>query len=91
MTARHTGADAAMRAVALTGIRSGKSMREIAIDFYGAPVPDSTGKKRPSIVFSEQMTAPPEILGMAQPKPFRPRAENRAGTRSTQRSRKASR
>ena len=43
MTARHTGADAAMRAGALVGIRSGKSMREIAIDFYGAPVPDSTG------------------------------------------------
>ena len=36
MTARDAGAEAAMRAVALTGIRSGKSMREIAVDLYGA-------------------------------------------------------
>ena len=28
--------DAAMRAVALVGMRSGKSMREIAVDLYGA-------------------------------------------------------
>ena len=36
MTASHVGDDAAMRAVALAGIRSGKSMREIAIDLHGA-------------------------------------------------------
>ena len=36
MTARPIGADAAMEAVALAGIRSGKSMREIAVDLYGA-------------------------------------------------------
>ena len=30
------GAEAAMRAVALDGIRTGKSMREIAVDLYGA-------------------------------------------------------
>ena len=36
MTAGHDGADAEMRAVALAGIRSGKSMREIAVDQYGA-------------------------------------------------------
>ena len=36
MTAGHIGADAAMRAVALAGVRSGKSMREIAVDLYGA-------------------------------------------------------
>ena len=36
MTAGHVGDDAAMRAVALAGIRSGKSMREIAVDLYGA-------------------------------------------------------
>ena len=36
MTARDTGAEAAMRTVALAGIRSGKSMREIAVDLYGA-------------------------------------------------------
>ena len=36
MTARHTGAEATMRAVAPAGIRSGKSMRETAVDFYGA-------------------------------------------------------
>ena len=36
MTARHIGADAAMQAVAVAGIGSGKSMREIAIDLYGA-------------------------------------------------------
>ena len=35
MTAGPVGADAAMRAVVLAGIRSGKSMREIAIDLYG--------------------------------------------------------
>ena len=38
MTAGHDGAEAAMRAVALAGIRSGKSMREIAVDLYGADV-----------------------------------------------------
>ncbi len=36
MTAGHDRDDAAMRAVALAGLRSGKSMREIAIDLYGA-------------------------------------------------------
>ena len=36
MTARHTGAEATMRAVAPAGIRSGKFMRETAIDLYGA-------------------------------------------------------
>ena len=36
MTAGHVGDDAAMRAVALAGIRSGKSMRKIAVDLYGA-------------------------------------------------------
>ena len=36
MTAGHHRDDAAMRAVALAGIRSGKSMREIAVDLYGA-------------------------------------------------------
>jgi hypothetical protein len=36
MTAGDAGAEAAMRAVALAGIRSGKSMREIAVDLYGA-------------------------------------------------------
>ena len=36
MTAGHDRDDAAMRAVALAGIRSGKSMREIAVDLYGA-------------------------------------------------------
>ena len=36
MTAGHAGDDAAMCAVALSGIRSGKSMREIAVDLYGA-------------------------------------------------------
>ncbi len=36
MTAGHVRADAAMRAVALAGLRSGKSMREIAIELYGA-------------------------------------------------------
>ncbi len=36
MTAGHGGADAAMTAVALAGLRSGKSMREIAVDLYGA-------------------------------------------------------
>ena len=35
MTAGPVRADAAMRAVALAGIRSGKSMREIAVDLYG--------------------------------------------------------
>ena len=35
MTAGPVGADVAMRAVVLAGIRSGKSMREIAIDLYG--------------------------------------------------------
>ena len=36
MTAGHGGDDAAMRAVALAGLRSAKSMREIAVDLYGA-------------------------------------------------------
>ena len=36
MTAGHAEDDTAMRAVALAGIRSGKSMREIAVDLYGA-------------------------------------------------------
>ena len=36
MTAGHVGDDAAMRAVVLAGIRSGKSMREIAVGLYGA-------------------------------------------------------
>ena len=36
MTAGHAGIKAAMRAVALAGMRSGKSMREIAVDLYGA-------------------------------------------------------
>ena len=35
MTAGHDGADAAMRRIALAGIRSGKSMRKIAVDLYG--------------------------------------------------------
>ena len=36
MTAGRVGDDAAMRAAALVGLRSGKSMREIAVDLYGA-------------------------------------------------------
>ena len=36
MTAGDERDDTAMRAVALAGIRSGKSMREIAVDLYGA-------------------------------------------------------
>ena len=36
MTARNTKAVAATRAVALAGMQSGKSMREIAVDLYGA-------------------------------------------------------
>ena len=36
MTARHTGSDAAMSAVAPVHIRSRKSTREIAVDRYGA-------------------------------------------------------
>ena len=36
MTAGHVRDDAAMRAVALAGFRSGKSMRESAVDLYGA-------------------------------------------------------
>ena len=36
MTAGHVGDDAAMRAVVLAGLRSGKSVREIAVDLYGA-------------------------------------------------------
>ena len=36
MTAGHVGDDTAIRAVALAGVRSGKSMREIAVDLYGA-------------------------------------------------------
>ena len=36
MTAGDAGEDAAMRAVVLAGPRSGKSLRGIAIDLYGA-------------------------------------------------------
>ena len=36
MTAGDAGDGAAMRADALAGLRSGKSMREIAVDLYGA-------------------------------------------------------
>ena len=36
MTAAHVGGEAAMRAVVLAGMRSGKPMREIAVDLYGA-------------------------------------------------------
>ena len=36
MTARDIGTDAATMAVALAGLRSGKSHREIATDLYGA-------------------------------------------------------
>ena len=36
MTAGHDGDDEAMGANALAGIRSGKSMREIAVELYGA-------------------------------------------------------
>ena len=36
MTARDTEADAAMKTIALAGTRSGKSMRDIAVDLYGA-------------------------------------------------------
>ena len=36
MKAGHVGEDAAMRAVALAGLRAGKSLREIATDLYGA-------------------------------------------------------
>ncbi len=36
MAARQTGVDAAMRAAALAGIRSGKPMREIALGLYDA-------------------------------------------------------
>lgn len=36
MTARDDEDDAAMRAVVLAGIRSRKSLREIALDLYGA-------------------------------------------------------
>ena len=36
MTAGDAGEDAAMRAVALAGLRSGKFLREIAVDLYGA-------------------------------------------------------
>ncbi len=36
MTTGHVRAGAAVRAVALAGIRSGKSMRGIAVDLYGA-------------------------------------------------------
>ena len=35
MAAGHAGDDTGMRAVAMAGIRSGKSMREIAVDLYG--------------------------------------------------------
>ncbi len=36
MTAGHAGDGEAMGAIALAGIRSGKSMREIAVELYGA-------------------------------------------------------
>ena len=36
MTAGHAGAGAAMTAVVPAGLRSGKSMPEIAVDLYGA-------------------------------------------------------
>ena len=36
MTAGHVRAHAAMQAVALAGLRSGKSMRVIAVDLCGA-------------------------------------------------------
>ena len=36
MMARNIEVDAAMWAVALAGVRSGKSMREIVVDLYGA-------------------------------------------------------
>ena len=36
MTAGDVRAEAAMRAVALAGLRSGKSMREIGVDLHGA-------------------------------------------------------
>ncbi len=36
MTVGHVGDDTAMQAVVLAGIRCGKSMREIAVDLYGA-------------------------------------------------------
>ena len=36
MTTGPAGADASERAVALAGVRSGKPMREIAVDLYGA-------------------------------------------------------
>ena len=36
MTAGDAGEDAAMRAIVLAGLRSGKSLRRIAIDLYGA-------------------------------------------------------
>ena len=36
MKAGHVGEDAAIRTVALTGLRGGKSLREIANDLYGA-------------------------------------------------------
>ena len=35
MTAGDAGKDAAMRAIALAGLRSGKSLRRIAVDLYG--------------------------------------------------------
>ena len=36
MTAKYSGAEAAEMSVALAGLRSGKSHREIAVDLYGA-------------------------------------------------------
>ena len=36
MTARDDRAGTAMRAAAMAGLRSGKSMREIAVDLHGA-------------------------------------------------------
>ena len=36
MTAGDAGEDAATRAIVLAGFRSGKSLRQIAVDLYGA-------------------------------------------------------
>lgn len=53
MTAGSVGDDAAMRAAAPAGPRSGKSMREIAVELYGvdrvAAEWDSDGRMRASV------------------------------------------
>lgn len=36
MTAGDVGEDAATRAIVLAGLRSGKSLRQIAVDLHGA-------------------------------------------------------